>query len=147
MSVHDKWWGLNLDAVSPPLRETARSVALVGPVSSHRQTVLTQHLCQDILTHVRKTAWKIRKRPRSSVVIEAIGKKARKGPQIQIWVGVEEDTSDPVEKARALRDSIAILDQHMEELVGECRANGYSWREIGEALGMSRQAAWERFSI
>lgn len=108
--------------------------------------VLTRICRQDTLTPVRRTAWKLRKKTRASVVIEAIGKKAKKGPQIQVWVGVENETSDPAEKAKALRDSIAILEKHMEELVAECRANGYSWRDIGEVLGISRQAAWERFS-
>jgi hypothetical protein len=27
-----------------------------------------------------------------------------------------------------------------------CRANGKSWTQIGEVLGVSKQAAWERFS-
>jgi biotin operon repressor len=26
------------------------------------------------------------------------------------------------------------------------RRSGYSWQDIGEALGVSRQAAWQRFA-
>jgi hypothetical protein len=30
--------------------------------------------------------------------------------------------------------------------VSACRDAGYSWEAIGGALGMTRQAAWQRFS-
>jgi len=32
------------------------------------------------------------------------------------------------------------------DIVGLLRARGTTWARIGEALGVSRQAAWERFS-
>ncbi len=35
-----------------------------------------------------------------------------------------------------------VLQSHVDEL----RRREVSWRNIGEALGVSRQAAWERFS-
>ena len=38
------------------------------------------------------------------------------------------------------------LDKLQRELVGRARVSGRSWTEIGESLGISRQAAWERFS-
>jgi hypothetical protein len=34
----------------------------------------------------------------------------------------------------------------MFEVVRVCRDNGKSWTQIGEVLGVSKQAAWERFS-
>jgi hypothetical protein len=39
----------------------------------------------------------------------------------------------------AVRD---VMQQHVDLL----RKRGVSWSQIGDALGMSRQAAWERFS-
>jgi hypothetical protein len=33
----------------------------------------------------------------------------------------------------------------LQRWVGEARRRGSSWASIGEALGMSRQSAWERF--
>ena len=36
----------------------------------------------------------------------------------------------------------AVLQQQVDTL----RGRGISWSEIGDALGVSRQAAWERFS-
>lgn len=38
------------------------------------------------------------------------------------------------------------VEQTLRGLVGILRERGVTWARIGEALGMSRQAAWERFS-
>jgi DNA invertase Pin-like site-specific DNA recombinase len=38
------------------------------------------------------------------------------------------------------------VDKLQRQLVRQAREGGQSWTEIGEALGVSRQAAWERFS-
>jgi ATP-dependent Clp protease ATP-binding subunit ClpX len=42
--------------------------------------------------------------------------------------------------------SHAGIDVSTQLIVGELRARGVSWARIGEALGMTRQSAWERFS-
>jgi uncharacterized NAD(P)/FAD-binding protein YdhS len=34
----------------------------------------------------------------------------------------------------------------IRELVHECRAEGETWREIGQALGVTTQAAWAMYS-
>jgi hypothetical protein len=38
------------------------------------------------------------------------------------------------------------VDKLQRDLVRRARAGGQTWTAIGEALGISRQAAWERFS-
>ena len=38
------------------------------------------------------------------------------------------------------------LDAAMHDYVGLLRSRGVSWTRIGAALGVSKQAAWERFS-
>ena len=38
------------------------------------------------------------------------------------------------------------VDRAVAHHVGARRARGVSWARIGEALGMTRQSAWERFS-
>ena len=38
------------------------------------------------------------------------------------------------------------LDKLQRDLVRRARDAGRTWTEIGESLGVSRQAAWERFS-
>jgi ATP-dependent Clp protease ATP-binding subunit ClpX len=40
----------------------------------------------------------------------------------------------------------ADVDQRLKETVDILRERGHSWARIGKALGVSRQAAWERFS-
>lgn len=40
----------------------------------------------------------------------------------------------------------AQVEGGLQRWVGEARRRGASWARIGEALDMSRQAAWERFS-
>ena len=41
---------------------------------------------------------------------------------------------------------LAAFDAAAHDHVGVLRARGISWTRIGEALGVSKQAAWERFS-
>jgi ClpX C4-type zinc finger len=36
--------------------------------------------------------------------------------------------------------------QYLRQVVDALRSHGVSWSAIGEALGVSRQTAWERFS-
>ena len=38
------------------------------------------------------------------------------------------------------------VDKLQRDLVRQAREAGRSWTEIGEALGVSRQSAWQRFS-
>ena len=38
------------------------------------------------------------------------------------------------------------IDSHLKATVDVLRERGLSWMKIGEALGTSRQAAWERFA-
>ena len=38
------------------------------------------------------------------------------------------------------------LDKLQRHLVVQARSAGRSWTEIGDALGVSKQSAWERFS-
>ena len=41
---------------------------------------------------------------------------------------------------------VAQVDAAVHDHVGTLRARGASWTRIGAALGVSKQAAWERFS-
>jgi hypothetical protein len=38
------------------------------------------------------------------------------------------------------------VEKSLRDWVGELRRRGVTWARIGEALGMTRQSAWERFS-
>ena len=60
------------------------------------------------------------------------------------------DRIENVEEALDLLPKIAAAGTQVEEnltaLVRRARALGATWAKIGEALGMTRQSAWERFS-
>jgi len=56
-----------------------------------------------------------------------------------------DDTTDLRALAEAV-DRVRSGEARVRELVALARANGRSWGEIGIALGVSRQAARERFS-
>ncbi len=60
-------------------------------------------------------------------------------------VGPMDDTADLRAIADAV-DAVNAANAHLREFVMLARANGRSWGEIGIALGVSRQAARERFS-
>lgn len=48
-------------------------------------------------------------------------------------------------RLRALRDEENRLAEEKRAAIAEARAQGHSWAEIGQALGMSKQAAWELY--
>lgn len=53
---------------------------------------------------------------------------------------------DPLVPLGFLSLAASMIDDKTQELVAYCREHGKSWTQIGAALGMSKQAAWERFS-
>jgi hypothetical protein len=56
-----------------------------------------------------------------------------------------DDTTDLRTLAEAV-DSVRAGEARVRELVARARANGRSWGEVAIALGVSRQAARERFT-
>jgi hypothetical protein len=66
----------------------------------------------------------------------------------QLIADVEQSGSDPlqrVEAAAAMRHQMEQLsDEVLDHFVKEARAAGCSWAQIGEALGVTRQAAQQR---
>jgi hypothetical protein len=53
---------------------------------------------------------------------------------------------DPLEILRAASQFQRYFDVVQGASVKGARANGHTWDEIGRALNMSRQAAWERYA-
>lgn len=49
-------------------------------------------------------------------------------------------------KVKSIAASVAVIDDKLQEVVLALRARGVTWQKIGESLGTTRQAAWERFS-
>lgn len=55
----------------------------------------------------------------------------------------------PLDDIRETRAELTRLTRQLEaqlrELVAIARGKGYSWEDIGRALGVARQNAWERY--
>ena len=54
--------------------------------------------------------------------------------------------AEPLDALRELALSEAELDDLRHRQVAQARRDGATWEDIGEALGMSRQSAWEYFA-
>ena len=54
--------------------------------------------------------------------------------------------TEPLEGLREACRVTTALDKLTRESVKHARDAGHSWTQIGEALGVTKQAAWERFS-
>lgn len=65
-------------------------------------------------------------------------------PRIKAWEGLSDEALlTEMVRAHAAHQNV---DRAVAHHVAELRARGVSWARIGEALGMARQSAWERFS-
>lgn len=65
-------------------------------------------------------------------------------PPIKAWEALsDEDLLAEMVRAHAAHENV---DRAVAHHVAALRERGVSWARIGEALGMTRQSAWERFS-
>ena len=61
-------------------------------------------------------------------------------------VSVDALSADPLAALRELTRGEAELEAVRRARVEAARAAGASWEQVGEALGVSRQSAWEYYS-
>lgn len=61
-------------------------------------------------------------------------------------IAVTTETVDPLAELRALRDRERELQDARRLWIARARLQGRSWSEIGAALGVSKQAAWQLFN-
>lgn len=65
-------------------------------------------------------------------------------PDLRAWEGLsDDDILREMVRAHAAHQNV---DRAVRRHVAALRERGVSWARIGEALGMTRQSAWERFS-
>jgi hypothetical protein len=76
---------------------------------------------------------------------EEIQRAARLAEEFDPTGAQMDDTTDLRTLAEAV-DSVRAGEARVRELVAHARGKGRSWGEIGIALGVSRQAARERFA-
>ena len=64
----------------------------------------------------------------------------------QVRVAVELRSVDPLDQLRGLRAADRQLDLWQRETIARAHLQGAAWSEIGEALGVSKQAAWKLYN-
>ncbi len=77
---------------------------------------------------------------------DAVARKASRDdpPTLRVWESLSDDELlAEMVRAHAAHENV---DRAVAHHVAALRAREISWARIGEALGMTRQSAWERFS-
>lgn len=64
----------------------------------------------------------------------------------QMRLEVEIASDDPLGQLRGLRAATRQLDAWQREAIARAREDGASWSEIGDALGITKQAAWSSYN-
>lgn len=65
-------------------------------------------------------------------------------PSFPGWETLSDDAL--LEALRPAAVAMENVEQTLKQHVSQLRGRGMTWTRIGEALGVTRQAAWERFS-
>lgn len=66
-------------------------------------------------------------------------------PRLRAWERVS-GVDEVLRNLRLVAAAHAQVEANLAEWVHKARSLGATWARIGEALGMTRQSAWERFS-
>lgn len=64
----------------------------------------------------------------------------------QVRLEVELASDDPLAQLRGLRAATRQLDAWQREAIARAREGGASWSDIGDALGVTKQAAWASYN-
>jgi len=65
-----------------------------------------------------------------------------------VSLGISGDAeSDPLAVISGITEGTKSMEAQLRESVARARQLRFTWEEIGEALGVTRQSAWERFSV
>lgn len=75
---------------------------------------------------------------------------AKDGQPVSVSVSLKvsgDVRENPLGVLKGLANVSRSIDSKLTEAVREGRRQRFTWEEIGAALGISRQAAWERFSL
>lgn len=61
-------------------------------------------------------------------------------------IATNELPADPLDALRVLTRTEVELDELRRQQVAAARAAGATWEQVGDALGVSRQSAWEYYT-
>ena len=64
----------------------------------------------------------------------------------KVRVEVELGSSDPLDQLRGLRAADRQLDVWQRQTITRAREQGASWAQIGDALAVTKQAAWALYN-
>ena len=81
-----------------------------------------------------------------AVTVEDIGEKPKGGTHVQVSLGISGGDDEPLRVLGGITEGLKHIDQTVRFYVAEARKKGHTWEEIGSALGVTRQAAWEKYS-
>jgi hypothetical protein len=65
--------------------------------------------------------------------------------RVNLKLEVKGGQDDPLGVIKGIAESSEGIDSMLRRWIGVARRSGHSWQEIADALGVTRQAAWERF--
>jgi hypothetical protein len=78
------------------------------------------------------------------ILADEKGKAHRRAPDFGSWN--EHPDDEMLASLARIQAAVSQADAAVHDHVAVLRDRGISWTRIGEALGVSKQAAWERFS-
>jgi ATP-dependent Clp protease ATP-binding subunit ClpX len=73
-------------------------------------------------------------------------KAAAKRAHVEVTLSIEGADRDPLGALRGMMRGKQGIDAQVPQVVALAREQRCTWAEIGGALGITRQSAWERFS-
>jgi hypothetical protein len=111
-------------------RARVRSSRHRGPDGNHSWTVVIRHEYVDTVAGASSTRDPVTVRVADAAhpLIEELG-----------------HAGSPLDAVAAARELTTAAEASLQAAVDRARATGHSWREVGEVLGTSRQAAFQRF--
>lgn len=71
-------------------------------------------------------------------------KERNRQPGVRMTLEVGDETP-PLEAVKGIAEFMRGIESGLRANVDRARAAGHSWKEIGDALGVTRQSAWEKF--
>ena len=67
---------------------------------------------------------------------------------VRVTLGISGDLKeDPIGYIRAVSKGVESLSSTLEDAVHTARRQRFTWNEIGDALGITRQSAWEKYAV